>query len=183
MFESIANVGVRRGWLLVVGWLALTALMYAFAPSWDQVSRDDDVRFFPAGYPSVIGQDLLGRGFPLDAASSQVVLVYERRNDKLSDADFAYVEKVAKNLFEFSRNEPTLGLKKIDTHRTPVVGPRLVGSSRQGGKGQAVLTIASLNGTHLSKAARLAVDKIQGFLRTQPEGPPGLNRALTGSAV
>lgn len=168
---------------MVVGWLALTALMYAYAPSWDEVSRDDDVRFFPAGYPSVIGQDLLERGFPRDAASSQVVLVYERRDGKLTETDYSYVEKVASDLYEFSRTEPSLGLKKIDTHRNPVVGPRLVGTSRVGGKGQAVLTIASLNGTHLSKAARLAVDKIQGFLRGQPPGPTGLTRALTGSAV
>jgi RND superfamily putative drug exporter len=64
-----------------------------------------------------------------------------------------------------------------------VIGPRLVGNSRVGGKGQAVLTIASLNGTHLSKAARLAVDQIQAFLQSLPPCPHGLTRALTGSAV
>src|ERR1700692_1231004 len=114
MFESIARVVVRRGWAVVGSWILVTALLYASAPPWEQVSRDDNVRFFPAGYPSVIGQELYERGFPRDAASSQVVLVYERKGDKLSDADFAYVERMSSSLYKFAEIDPSLGLKKID---------------------------------------------------------------------
>lgn len=182
MFETIANVVIRRGWAIVAAWLVITAGLYMVAPSWDRVSRDDNVRFFPAGYPSVLGQDLLERGFPRDAASSQVVLVYERKDGKLTDADFSYVEQIAASLYKFAGSDPSLALKKIDTHRTPVVGPRLVGTGKNG-KGQAVLTIASLNGTYLSKSTRLGVDKIQGFLDKRPAAPDGLGLAMTGSAV
>ncbi len=182
MFQLIANLVIRRGWVIVVGWLVFTVGLYLIAPPWDRVSRDDNVRFFPAGYPSVVGQELLERGFPRDAASSQVVLVYERRGKPLSELDLAYVDGVASRLYKFAEVNPDLGLKKIDTHRTPVIGPRLVSAPSQAG-GQAVLTMISLNGTHLAKATRLAVDKIEGFLRKAPEGPTGLVRALTGSAV
>ena len=78
MFQSIANVVTRRGALILAAWLALAVTLVAGAPSWDRVTRDDDVRFFPAGFPSVVGQELLERGFPQDAASSQVVVVAER---------------------------------------------------------------------------------------------------------
>src|SRR5947208_13103045 len=108
MFHSIANLVIRRGWVLVAAWLVLTVTLYMTAPPWEQVSRDDNVRFFPAGYPSVIGQDLYERGFPRDAASSQVVLVYERKGDKLSDADLAYVERMSSSLYKFAETDPSL---------------------------------------------------------------------------
>ena len=182
MFHMLANLVIRRGWIIVVGWLIFTVALYLIAPPWEQVSRDDNVRFFPAGYPSVVGQELLEKGFPRDAASSQVVLVYERQRKRLSDADLSYIDRIAANLFKFAETNPDLGLKKIDTHRTPVIGPRLLSAPREG-VGQAVLTIVSMNGTHLAKSTRLAVDKMSDFLNKQSSGPPGLMRALTGSAV
>jgi RND superfamily putative drug exporter len=182
MFRLISNLAIRRGWVIVAAWVAFTAALFAIAPPWEQVTRDDDVRFFPAGYPSVVGQELLERGFPHDAGSSQVVLVYERPSARLTEADKAYVTQVADNLWRFSQSEPSLGLKKIDKHVTPVIGPRLISTARYG-KGQAVLTIASLNGTYMSKSARLAVDKIEQFLAKTPPPPAGLVRAVTGSAV
>ena len=183
MFDAIARLVIRRGWLVVAVWLAATGLLYAYAPLWERVSRDDNVRFFPAGFPSVNGQDLLERGFPRDAASSQVVLVHERVDGKLTEADLAYVDRVAAGLFKAAEADPSLPLKKIDTHNTPVVGPRLKGDAVNKGKGQAVLTIASLKGTYLSKSSRLAVDKIETFLDKVPPPPAGLVRSYTGSAV
>jgi len=182
MFPLIADVVLRRGWVVVAAWLAATAALYMVAPPWERVTRDDDVRFFPAHYPSVVGQELLERGFPRDVASSQVVLVYDRPDGKLTAADLAYVERVAAALYKAALADPALGVKTIDTHVTPVVGPRLVGTQADG-PGQAVLTIASLKGTYVSKSARLAVDRIETFLAARPPGPPGLGLALTGSAV
>ena len=73
MFRILARLVQRRSWLVVLAWAGLTYLLFHYAPLWEQVTKDDDVRFFPRDFPSVIGQDLLERGFPLDAASSQVV--------------------------------------------------------------------------------------------------------------
>ena len=190
MFQFISAAVTRHGRAVVLVWLILAGMLYYYAPPWERVSRDDDVRFFPAGYPSVVGQELLERGFPRDAASSQVVLVYERTGGKLTDADFATVEATASNLLKYAEeidatkkpDEPGLGLNKIDTHRTPVVGPRLVGKAKNG-NGQAVLTMVSLKGTYLAKSTRLGVDRIESFLAKQPPLPQGLNRAITGSAV
>jgi RND superfamily putative drug exporter len=182
MFRSLANLVIRRGWAVVALWGVLTAGLYLAAPPWERVSRDDNVRFFPRGFPSVVGQDLLERGFPRDASSSQVVLIYERPDRPLTQDDKDYVERTKDALWKFGESDPALGLKKVDFFNTPVVGPRLVGRSRDG-RGQAVLTIASLNGTYLAKSTRLAVDKIEAFLAAQPAPPAGLNRAVTGSAV
>jgi RND superfamily putative drug exporter len=185
MFESIANVVTRRGWFILAAWLALAVTLIAFAPSWDRVTRDDDVRFFPPGYPSVVGQELLERGFPQDAASSQVVVIAERPDGPLTGEDFQFLDKGLLPLLSQARErEPTLGIKRIDTHLTPVIGPRLVGTSREPpGTGQAALTIISLNGTYQAKATRLAVNRLEEELERLPPRPVGLNLALTGSAM
>ncbi len=185
MFELIANFVTRRGWVILLGWLVVAVALFAVAPTWERVSRDDDVRFFPAGFPSVVGQDLLERGFPQDAASSQVVVISERGQKPLTREDFDFLDRKLVPLLNQARErEPTLGIKRIDTHLTPVIGARLVGSRRDGaGAGQAVLTIISLNGTYQAKATRVAVNRLQELVRTLPPPPAGLGLALTGSAM
>ncbi|HKM53912.1 MAG TPA: MMPL family transporter, partial [Isosphaeraceae bacterium] len=182
MFAFLARLIERRSWLVVLAWVALTFFLFRAAPPWDQVTKDDDVRFFPRNFPSVIGQDLLERGFPGDAASSQVVIVYERAANPLTASDFSFVEEQAGLFHKFSQENPELGVKKLDTHRSPVIGPRLIGKSTEG-PGQAVLTIVSLRGTYLSKKSRVAVDKILEYLKQSPPLPAGLRREVTGSAV
>ena len=182
MFSLLARLVQRHSWFVVLAWAVVAFLLFRYAPPWDQVTKDDDVRFFPRDYPSVIGQDLLERGFPRDAASSQFVVIYERSSEPLTAADFALVEERAADFHKFSQANPELGVKKLDTHRSPVIGPRLIGKSAEG-PGQAVLTIVSLRGTYLSKKTRVAVDRILEYLQTSPPLPQGLRRAVTGSAV
>ena len=110
MFESLANVVTRRGWIIVLGWLAFTITLWWVAPPWERVSRDDDVRFFPPGSLSVIGQSLLERGFPQDAASAQVVVIGERRGGPLTPADFDFLDRQLVPLLNQAREgEPVLG--------------------------------------------------------------------------
>jgi RND superfamily putative drug exporter len=183
MFSAISGVVLRRPWIVVLGWVALAAGLYRFAPRWDQVTKDDDVRFFPADSWSVIGQDLLERGFARDASSSQVVLVYERVAGPVTQGDLRYIEDVAARFYQFAQSHPELGVNKLDTHRSPVIGPRLIG--RMGDdKSQAALTIIRLNGTYLSKKSRIAVDQTLEWLRSElPALPQGLSLTETGSAV
>lgn len=182
MFESIAALVIRRGWIVILGWIVFLAVLRTVAPPWDQVSKDDDVRFFPAGYPSVIGQELLEQGFPRDASSSQMVVIAERRQGRLNKEDYGFVDQVITTLNRARETDSTLGIKKVETYLSPVIGKRFVGT-RKDGTGQAVLTIASLNGTYLAKSTRIAVEKIEDELKTLPPPPTGLELALTGSAM
>ena len=182
MFPFLAGLVQRRSWVVLLLWISATALLFLYAPRWEEVTKDDDVRFFPRDYPSVIGQELLERGFPRDVSSSQVVFIFERKGGPLSPEDLAFVEKHAGDFYKWSESDPTLGVKKLDTHRSPVIGPRLIGTAADG-SGQAVLSIASLNGTYLSRKTRIAVDKILDYLHSQPPLPDGLVRSVSGSAV
>ena len=181
MFQSLASLVTRRGWLIVLGWVAVTAALFAFAPPWSSVSRDDDVRQFPEGYPSVNGQNLLERGFPEDVSSSSVVFIVERPNGPLGSTDFAYAVRIADRMIELSRREPSLGIRRVSDHRTPVIGSRLVSPVKPGG-GQAVLVGIDLNGTYVSRQARLAVDRLLVELESM-KPPEGISVGLTGSAA
>src|SRR5882724_1996051 len=138
MFVLVSRLVIRRPWVVILGWVILAVILHRLAPRLDQVSKDDNVRFFPPEYASVIGQDLLERGFPQDASSSQLVLAYERKNGRLGREDFSAVEAAAARFYQFAQSHPELGFKKLDTHRSPVIGPRLIGTSPDG-RDQAVL--------------------------------------------
>ena len=182
MFLLIVRTIERRSWLLIAGWAVFAAVLYATAPSWESVSRDDDVSFFPAGSPSVVGQDLQRRGFPRDVASSQVVVIAERRDGPISRGDFAHIDRLSAALSDLVEAEPTLGIRQVLDHRALVIGPRLVGNSREG-PGQAALTVVMLKGTYLSKQSRLAVERIYADIAAFEKPPAGLFVGITGSAA
>ena len=99
------------------------------APPRDRVTTDDDLGLFPPDSLSVSGQELLERGFPQDASSSDLVLIYQRKNGRLTPVDLRFVDGEASSLSQFAQEHPELGVNKIDTHRSPVIGPQLGGSS------------------------------------------------------
>ncbi len=211
MFELIASLVVRRGWWIVAAWIVVAVTLKMIAPAWETVSRDDDVRFFPAGYPSVIGQDLLERGFPADASGSVAVLIAERQGGKLTTADFLYIDQLSDALKALAQKpleellpdftdrlgarssfvtelkellvmSNGLGLKQVTDHRALVVGARLIGNSADK-KSQASLTLISMTGTYQSKQTRVAVNVLGDFIERYPAPPLGLRRGMTGSAA
>ena len=183
MFSLVSSLVIRHPRAVILVWLVLTAGLDYLAPPWDRVTKDDDVRFFPADSPSVIGQELLERGFPQNASSSQLVLIYERKSGRLTPGDFGFVDGEASSFSLFAQEHPELGVVQIDTHRSPVIGPRLLGSSDDG-PNQAVLSVVSLNSTNLSQKTQVSVGRILKWLDTHKPGPPlGLSRVITGSAA
>ena len=89
---------IRRPWVVVLAWLAPDRRPASFAPRWDQVTKDDDVRFFPPDSLSVIGQDLLERGFPerrLELPARPGLRAQERT---VTPDDLRYIEDVASKL-------------------------------------------------------------------------------------
>lgn len=183
MFSLIAKVVDRRAWAFVVGWVAFAGLLLATAPSWDSVSRDDDVSFFPPGSPTVVGQGLLQRGFPRDVAGSQVVVIAERRDGKLGRADFAFLDRLSAALAGLVETEPTLGFRQVLDHRALVIGPRLIGTAPDDAS-QATLVVVLLRGTYLAKQSRLAVERIVREVNEfRPRAPEGLALGITGSAA
>ena len=122
MFSLVSSLVIRHPRAVVLGWLVLTAGLHYLAPPWDRIIKDDDLGLFPADSPSVIGQALLERGFPQDASSSDLVLIYERKNGRLTPDDFRFVDGEASSLSRFAQEHPELGVK-TDRH-APLTGDR-----------------------------------------------------------
>ncbi len=182
MFKTLAKVVNRRGWIFVLAWVVGIGLLWKVAPTWESVSKDDDVSFFPAGYPSVLGQELLRRGFPGDLASSQAVFVAERPDGQLQPADLDFMAGLADSINTLSDQKANLGIKSVVDHRAAGIGERLKGTSRDG-KGQATLVIVALKGTYVAKSTRIAVDTLIEHLAKYPKPPEGLKIGLSGSAA
>ncbi len=187
MFATIAAMVTRRSWLILLAWGAAIAVLWVLAPKWESINQDDDVRFFPPGSPSVIGAEMLQRGFPADAESCNAVIIVERPDGKLNDADYAFIREVTRRLrsligTEAMTSEGMAGkdkIAKVTDYREPVVGPRLIGNARDG-PGQVALTSVSIRSTYVSKQTRLAVDRIEEVLKNLSSIPEGLTRKPLG---
>ena len=182
MFQSLARLVNYHGWVIIAGWVLVTINLLYVAPAWESVTKDDDVSFFPAGFPSVIGQSLLKRGFPTDAASSQCVIVAERSDGILTRGDYDYVVRLSTRLSQLKQEEPKLEIRQVIDYRLPVLGPRLVGDAPDG-PGQSTLILVNLNGTYIAKKTRIAVERLMNLVTHFETPPVGLNIKMTGSAA
>ena len=177
-FDLIARLVNRRGWLVVLAWVALAVALRQYAPTWDSVSLDDDVRFFPEGSLSVDGQALLDRGFP-DAVASTAVLVAERPGRSLSEADRRFIVGLADRIRGLIG--PDSRIVEVTDFQEPYMDAVLLGG---GEDGQAALTLVGLDSVYASKQTRLAVNQLEEVVAAlADEVPEGLNLAMTGSAV
>ncbi len=180
LIEPIARLVVRRGWLIVLFWIAVAVLLRGIAPSWSVVSKDDDVRFFPEGSLSVDGQKLLDRGFPT-ATASLVVIVAERSDQPLTQPDRAFLITLSDSIRDLVGIEDGPNIVEVIDARVPFMDEILVGRADEG---EAVLTLVRIDATYLSKQTRLSVNAIEEVLQElEEQRPEGLNLALTGSAV
>ncbi len=158
MFGLIAELVTRRWWVVLLGWLAFTVALYWTSPSWETVSRDDDVRFFPPGSPSVVGQNLLEEGFPGDISGSSIILLAERPDEALTKADLSFLDELEESLKGLQRENPDLGIKRVYGRNEPVIGERLTARNKTGGE-MAIVGVP-LKGTFIAKETRLAVNGI-----------------------
>ena len=182
MFGPLSRIVTRNGWALLLVEAALFVFLAKISPPWSSVSRDDDVRFFPADYPSVVGRGLLEQGFPADLSDSTVVILAERPGENLSRSDLSFADRLTRAIRKLKEEHPELAIKSVTDRNEPVIGERLLVDHKEGG--QLVLTGIKLNSTFISKQARITVGKILELVEDyRARAPEGLKIGLTGSAV
>jgi RND superfamily putative drug exporter len=209
MFALLGHV-VRRGWpFLLAGWgLLLLGTWYA-APPWEKVAHDQEFAFLPKDAPSRSAQEELAKAFPTDRPGSNVVLVLHRAGDQplhLQD-DRKYISDVLEpGLHDIAESEGGLAyeikpseeplfatpgappppprrsiMARILTPNTPGIGALLVSPD-----GKEMLLLVELTTDFLADRNRPLLAKIEHLLdnlRAEGQVPPGLEIAMTGSAV
>ncbi|HRX81101.1 MAG TPA: hypothetical protein P5307_18660 [Pirellulaceae bacterium] len=72
MFLRLGNMVSRYWWLTILIWLGIVVSLRLIAPSWDDITRDGDLAFLPAGMPSVVGENLKLAAFPENRAGVDI---------------------------------------------------------------------------------------------------------------
>ncbi|MCH5374794.1 MAG: MMPL family transporter, partial [Planctomycetes bacterium] len=68
------------------------------APAWNDVTQDGDLAYLPEEMPSVVGEQLLSKGFPYNRAKSQIAFYAIRDNDVLNADDLVVAYDLARRL-------------------------------------------------------------------------------------
>jgi RND superfamily putative drug exporter len=210
IFRFLGHV-VRRGWiLLLLGWGALLLGTWLAAPPWDQVAEDREFAFLPADAPSRRAEQMYARAFPYDRLTSSIVLVLSRtgpgRGGRAGDLQFIQdvLEPGLRRIAEAEgglagqpapSDEPLFGdeprpagppskrsiIARIRTPNAPGGGRLLLSPD-----GRALLVVVELTTEFLAKENWPTITRVEGLverLRQQGKVPPGLDVAVTGSAV
>src|SRR4051794_14506465 len=98
MIQRLARFTSAHPWLICAAWLLLGGALALLAPSWDNRATDDDIRFLPERTASRRGYQLLEQAFPQDVFASRLVFAVERPDKPLTEADFALVGQLIKDL-------------------------------------------------------------------------------------
>ncbi len=98
MFLRLGNF-VSRYWLLVLtAWLIAIIVLRSVSPVWEEITEDGDFAYLPAGMPSVVGEELLSRGFPHNRAKSQIAFFAIRDAEPLDQEDWSVAYDLARRL-------------------------------------------------------------------------------------
>jgi RND superfamily putative drug exporter len=184
MFDALGRLVARHSVLVLLGWSAIALLLGLFAPSWEQRSQDDDIRFLPPECMSVAGHRLLTQAFPQEVFGSKAIFVFERSEQKLAAADFRLIDRVVRKLQEIRQAGPELGLGAIASYQTPLVGQRLLSAD-----GQCTLVMVAIRTPFLAFRTADAVEfleqelaRILSEFEAKDTGPSRLSITTTGPA-
>ena len=210
MFYLLGRI-VSRVWLLLLaGWVLLLIVSWKAAPPWEEVAQDKEFAFLPADIPSRRAEEVFARAFPDDRLASSIVLVLE---DSSPDAghrerDLKFIDDALEpGIYQIAQaegglagaeppaDEPLFGdespapaapkprsiIAQIRTPNAPGTGALL-----ESPDGRGLLLVVELTTEFLSRRNWPVIDKIDNLirdLRRQGKFPPGVDIALTGSAV
>jgi len=96
MFQRLGHITAKYRIPIIVGWIALAAVLTLVAPDLDEVSSSDQKDFLPEDAPFVRAQEVQERVFPeQSSASTSMVLVDAGPGGNVHDAGvWAFIEKL-----------------------------------------------------------------------------------------
>ncbi len=184
MFAKFARF-ISRHWIAVLGaWIVLAIVFHFVAPRWDDITHDGDFAYLPSRMTSVRGEKLMAKAFPELTAKSNVVLVVERPDGRLTDKDQEIAAQLA-DLFTPKEGEKSPVLSVLSYKEDDPVGRKLI-SRYDPKQGQAVLTILQLSTEFMAVDNMHFLNGIYAKVKEfgeQAGFPAGLRLGVTGSAA
>src|SRR5882724_3422466 len=121
MFQKLGRFCATHPWLVCAAWVAVGGVLTFTAPSWDNRTQDDDIRFLPERCPSVRAYQLLEKAFPQDVFASRLIFAIERDDDQLTDNDFVIVDQMVADLEKLRKESPDVKIGRITSYRDGMV--------------------------------------------------------------
>lgn len=98
MFGAIGRVVVRRPWLVILGWLAVAAVIVVTAPSLGSVTNSDQSAFLPAEKESARAAALAKEAFPGADGATAVGVVTRTDGQAMTETDVTRLGRLAAQL-------------------------------------------------------------------------------------
>ncbi len=165
--------------LVIAAWLGLAIALHLVAPRWNDVIRDGDLAYLPASMPSVRGVELLTEAFPDERGRSEIAVIVERSDGRLTTRDLLWSDALAE---QFRAEAERLALADVWNRNTDVVGDKLV--SRVSKNGQAAVTMLKVQNEFMATANMALLAEVERIVdEARADAPAGLNVGVTGSAA
>ncbi|MFB3892737.1 MAG: MMPL family transporter [Phycisphaerae bacterium] len=188
------NTVYRLRWPIVCLWVAAAAGMGIFVPPANPGANEPQT-FLPVTSAYMHSMAALRKGFPGKIGLSDAVVVFERRDGELTDADKAAIERVADRIgvpgrYADARDISRLGIRSPGRLPFTLAGifgaappnPLISPYTKAGpDRGQAALIIVSVPYNFVAIHSANIVEHIQLALAATPL-PKGLTAAITGAS-
>ncbi len=185
MFALISRLVTRRPGVVVLTCFALAVALRFAAPAWDQVTKDDNVRFFPPDFPSVIGQIPAGARIPPGCGELAGRAGLRAQGRAADAAGQGLCRRHGRPVLPVRAGRtPSWASRSWTPIASPVIGPRLHRGRRgRSSAGGADDRLAERDLPGQDDADRRRPDHGVGRRRRRTRPPAGLDLAVTGSAV
>ena len=156
---------------IILGWLAVIAVVTFAVPSLEQVGRESSVSLVPQAAPSFRAMQRMGEVFG-ESNSDSVAMVVLEGQQPLGDTAYAYYDDLIRQL-------------RADTthvqHVQDYWGDPLTATGVESGDGKSVYVQLNLAGNQGQALANKSVEAVRSIVeRTSP--PPGVQAYVTGPA-
>lgn len=168
---SAAALVRRFAWPIILGWVALTALVSIAVPPLEQVAKEHPVSLSAKDAPSIQAMARLGHVFQESNTDSAAMIVIEG-DEPLGDAAHHYYNELIAQL-----NADT----KHVQHIQDFWGDPLTAGGAQSSDGKAALVQLNLAGNQGEALANDSVEAVRDVVERTP-APPGVRAYVTGPA-
>ncbi|MGZ4513535.1 MAG: MMPL/RND family transporter [Mycobacterium sp.] len=157
---------------IILGWIAIIAVLNVVVPQLDEVGKMRSVSMAPDDAQSVVATKRMGAIFNEYKSNSSVMIVLEGRNPLGADAH-AYYDQVVKKL--------DADTKHVE-HVQDMWSDPLTGAGAQSNDGKAAYVQVYLAGNQGEALANESVESVQNIVKSVPP-PHGVKAYVTGPAA
>ncbi len=189
---KFSKLTFRFRWLVLTTWIAAAGLLVWFIPSSDKYSGDK-FTFMPEDTPHGKAIAAMRKSFPERSGLSEAVVVFERKEGKLLQADLEIIDQIAGKITSTKTkhvkdgdiaNLKITSPKLVEFPKNPLTGKPLGPNpmlSKAGDIGQAALLIVDIPANFVTARSARVVSHIRTLLQRSVL-PEGLSVAVTGSS-